>query len=58
MMGGMSGGGMGFIFNPSKKEEGQIYLQDVMRGLKRKYENSIPFAMEPVVYNFSINESY
>lgn len=57
MLGGMSGGGMGFIFDPSKKEEGQIYLQDVMSGLKRKYENSIPFAMEPVVYNFSINEN-
>ena len=57
MLGGMSGGGMGFIFNPSQKERGQIYLQELMSSLKTEFDKSIPFAMEPVVYNFSINEN-
>jgi len=57
MLGGMSGGGMGFIFEPSKKEQGQIYLQKLMSALKKEFEKSIPFAMDPVVYNFSINEN-
>ena len=56
MLGGMSGGGMGFIFNPSQKENGQTFLQALMNDLKKDFEKSIPFAMEPVVYNFSINE--
>ncbi|NJN25823.1 MAG: UTP--glucose-1-phosphate uridylyltransferase [Cyclobacteriaceae bacterium] len=57
MLGGMSGGGMGFIFDPKRKLEGQVFLKEVMGNLKRKFEKSIPFAMEPVVYNFSINEN-
>ncbi len=57
MLGGMSGGGMGFIFEPNRKEEGQDFLQDLMCGLKNEFERSIPFAMDPVVYNFSINEN-
>jgi hypothetical protein len=56
MLGGMSGGGMGFIFDPGRKEEGQKYLQEHMSSLKKEFETSIPFAMEPVVYDFSINE--
>jgi hypothetical protein len=57
MLGGMSGGGMGFIFNPSRKGEGQIFLQELMSSLKKEFETSIPFAMEPVVYDFSINKN-
>jgi hypothetical protein len=57
MLGGMSGGGMGFIFDPSRKGEGQIYLQEHMSSLKKEFETAIPFAMEPVVYDFSINEN-
>jgi len=56
MLGGMSGGGMGFIFDPAKKAAGQTRLQEVMTQTKRDYENSLPFAMEPVVYDFAINE--
>lgn len=56
MLGGMAGGGMGFIFDPSVKAEGKLFLQEVMRNLKKEFEKAIPFAMEPVVYNFSINE--
>ncbi len=56
MMGGMSGGGMGFIFNPKFKEQGQKRLQEIMLEAKHKLEKAIPFAMDPVVYDFKINE--
>jgi hypothetical protein len=57
MMGGMSGGGMGFIFDPAYKPLAQVRLQQIMSETKKKYEHAIPFAMEPVVYDFSINEN-
>ena len=56
MLGGMSGGGMGFLFNPSRKVEAQKRLLDIMRSEKKKFEHGIPFAIEPVVYDFTINE--
>jgi len=56
MMGGMSGGGMGFIFDPSVKQKAQDRLQQLMSETKKKFEHAIAFAMEPVVYEFSINE--
>ena len=56
MMGGMSGGGMGFIFDPCIKQKAQDRLQQMMSETKKKLEHAIPFAMEPVVYDFSINE--
>ena len=48
MLGGMSGGGMGFIFAPEQKARGQRRLQEI--------QHALPFAMEPVVYDFAINE--
>jgi len=56
MLGGMSGGGMGFIFAPQRKAEGQAFLQQTMSEAKRLLSAALPFAMEPVVYDFSINE--
>jgi hypothetical protein len=56
MLGGMSGGGMGFIFEPTRKTEGQERLLEIMLHAKRDLEASLPFAMDPVVYDFSINE--
>lgn len=56
MLGGMSGGGMGFIFAPHRKREGQEKLRDIMLATKRELEASLPFAMDPVVYDFAINE--
>ncbi|HEX4792998.1 MAG TPA: UTP--glucose-1-phosphate uridylyltransferase [Humisphaera sp.] len=55
MLGGMSGGGMGFIFAPARKAEAQKFLQELMSATKRDLQNALPFAMEPVVYDFSIN---
>ncbi len=57
MLGGMSGGGMGFIFAPEQKRAAQAALQDTMSGTKRELEHALPFAMEPVVYDFSINQN-
>ncbi|MFU8893672.1 MAG: UTP--glucose-1-phosphate uridylyltransferase [Luteolibacter sp.] len=56
MLGGMSGGGMGFIFAPHRKAEGQEFLQNLMSEAKRALAAALPFAMEPVVYDFAINE--
>jgi len=56
MMGGMSGGGMGFIFDPAVKPRAQDRLQTIMREAKQRLEQGVPFAMEPVVYDFAINE--
>ncbi len=57
MLGGMSGGGMGFLFDPARKPAAQARMQSIMSETKRKLEHSVPFAIEPVVYNFSINEA-
>jgi len=56
MLGGMSGGGMGFLFSPQRKAEAQLRMQAIMSETKRAIERSVPFAMEPVVYDFNINE--
>src|SRR5436309_11494092 len=57
MLGGMSGGGMGFIFAPARKSEAQQRLQEIMSATKRELQHALPFAMEPVVYDFAINEN-
>ena len=56
MLGGMSGGGMGFIFDPAVKAAAQGRMQEIMAATKRQLEAALPFAMEPVVYDFAINE--
>jgi hypothetical protein len=56
MLGGMSGGGMGFIFDAAHKTTGQTRLRELMSQTKRELEHALPFAMEPVVYDFAINE--
>jgi galactokinase/mevalonate kinase-like predicted kinase len=57
MLGGMSGGGMGFIFAPEKKAEAQQRLLEIMSSAKGELQDALPFAMEPVVYDFAINEN-
>ncbi len=56
MLGGMAGGGMGFIFDPSVRNEAADWLQEMMIRVKRSMEASVPFAMDPVVYDFAIND--
>jgi hypothetical protein len=56
MPGGMSGGGMGFIVDPARKAHAHERLQAIMSETKRRLQRALPFAMEPVVYDFAINE--
>lgn len=57
MLGGMSGGGMGFLFAPDAKQAAQDRLAAIMSATKQRLEGGVPFAMEPVVYDFAINET-
>jgi len=56
MLGGMAGGGMGFMFDPAVRPRAQERLGALMRATKQRLERAVPFAMEPVVYDFAINE--
>ena len=56
MLGGMSGGGMGFIVAPHVKAAVQQALGEIMAAAKRELQHSLPFAMEPVVYDFAVND--
>lgn len=56
MLGGMAGGGMGFIFDPKVKPRAKDWLLATMRATKKRMQASLAFAMEPVVYDFAINE--
>jgi hypothetical protein len=56
MLGGMAGGGMGFLFKPGLKPAVQDRMQEIMSATKKSLEAAVPFAMEPVVYDFAINE--
>jgi len=57
MLGGMSGGGMGFIFDPKVKAQAEREMLSIMRLRKNELAASLPFAMDPVVYRFAINAS-
>ncbi|MCX6624723.1 MAG: UTP--glucose-1-phosphate uridylyltransferase, partial [Acidobacteria bacterium] len=39
MLGGMSGGGMGFLFSPRRKPEAQERMAEIMRSAKRRLES-------------------
>lgn len=56
MLGGASGGGMGFIFTPETKQRALVELHQIMVTTKREMEHALPFAMDPVVYDFKIIE--
>ena len=55
MLGGMAGGGMGFLFEPQAKTRAQERLQTLMDETKKRLESAVAFAMRPVVYDFTIN---
>lgn len=55
MLGGMSGGGMGFIVRPDIRDTVKPLLLDILLRLKKQYEKALPFAMDPVIYDFRIN---
>lgn len=55
MLGGMSGGGMGMFVNPAVYDEAKEKILAMLRQTKSELSASLPFAMEPVVYNWRIN---
>lgn len=55
MLGGMSGGGMGVYVAPERQVELRDVLLDVLGRTKRELEDALPFAMDPVVYQFEID---
>ncbi len=57
MLGGMSGGGMGFMFKPEVRLAAQDDLLEIMIAAKNDLQSGLPFAMDPVVYDFEINDS-
>ncbi len=46
----------GIHLRPEHKAEAQSRMQAIMSETKRALEHALPFAMEPVVYDFAINE--
>ncbi len=55
MLGGLSGGGMGFFVAPHRHAEFRDEIGKIMRRAKAELDDALPFAMEPVVYDFRIN---
>ena len=55
MLGGMSGGGMAFFVAPHRHDEFQDQIAAIMQRAKAALDDALPFAMEPVVYDFRIN---
>jgi hypothetical protein len=56
MHGGASGGGMGFLFEPAVKEEAKHVLAEIMMKTKKEMECSVPFAMNPCVFDYKVND--
>lgn len=46
---------MGFIFDPASKGEALAELGGIMLQTKRDFSQSLPFAMDPVVFDYRVN---
>lgn len=57
MLGGMSGGGMGFVFDPAVRPLAARRMKQILSATKKSLEKAVPFAIEPVVYDFAINDN-
>ncbi len=55
MLGGASGGGMAFVVNPNIHDRFRDEILTIMRRLEERYKYALPFAMDPVVYDFQLN---
>jgi galactokinase/mevalonate kinase-like predicted kinase len=55
MLGGMSGGGMAFFVAPARQADFRATIAAIMAEVKARLDDAMPFAMEPVVYDFRIN---
>ncbi len=57
MLGGQAGGGMAFIVDPSIHSQCRAEMTALMGEVKQHYRRALPFAMEPVVFDFAINRT-
>lgn len=57
MLGGMSGGGMGFVFDPAIRDAAAAAMVEILAATKQRFESAVPFAITPVVYEFAINQN-
>jgi UDP-N-acetylglucosamine pyrophosphorylase len=57
MLGGMSGGGMGIFVNPVVYNKAKDIILKILKDKKNEMSDCLPFAMDPVVYNFKINRN-
>ena len=57
MLGGMSGGGMAFFVDPARQPRFRDEILQIMAQAKQELQDAIPFAMDPVVYDFRINDA-
>jgi len=55
MLGGMSGGGMAFFVAPHRRDAFRREIGAIMGRVKSSLDDALPFAMDPVVYDFKIN---
>ena len=46
---------MGFLFAPECKKKAEEAMMRIMGEAKSRLEAALPFAMDPVVYDFTIN---
>lgn len=56
MLGGMSGGGMGFFVAPARQPAFRDEILAIMQGAQTELADMLPFAIEPLVYEFRIND--
>ncbi|HQK92511.1 MAG TPA: UTP--glucose-1-phosphate uridylyltransferase, partial [Armatimonadota bacterium] len=56
MLGGMSGGGMAMFVAPERHGRFRDEVLEIMCEAKRELEASLPFAIDPLVYDFRVNE--
>lgn len=57
MLGGISGGGMGMFVDPAIYAQAKDNILHLLQHAKNEMDECLPFAMDPVVYNFSINHN-
>ena len=56
MLGGMSGGGMAMFTAPELRDAFVNDILQIMLTTKQELQDALPFAIDPVVYDFCINE--
>ncbi len=56
MLGGLSGGGMAFLVDPEQGDLARERIATQLAEAKAEFEHALPFVMEPVVYDFEVNE--